>query len=50
MFIDGSVSWIKFGDMWRLTSYTGEYNPDIYWYQNPADFSTTLTTMLPSLK
>lgn len=50
VFIDGSVSWIKFGDMWRLTSYTGEYNPDIYWYQNPTDFSTTLTAMLPNLK
>jgi prepilin-type N-terminal cleavage/methylation domain-containing protein len=50
VFIDGSVSWYKFGDMWRLTSYAGEYNPDIYWYQDPSDFSTALTAMLPNLK
>jgi prepilin-type N-terminal cleavage/methylation domain-containing protein len=49
VFIDGSVSWIKFERMWRLTSYSGEYSPDIYWYQDPSDFSVALTAMLPNL-
>ena len=50
VFVDGSASWIKFDAMFRLTSYTGQYNPDIYFYQDPSDFSATLTAQLPSLK
>jgi prepilin-type N-terminal cleavage/methylation domain-containing protein len=50
VFADGSVSWISFEKMWRLTDYSGVFNPDIYFYQDPQDFNTTLTAMLPSLK
>jgi prepilin-type N-terminal cleavage/methylation domain-containing protein len=50
VFADGSVSWIKFSQMWKLTDYSGTYNPDIYFYQDPQDFNSTLTGMLPSLK
>ena len=47
---DGSASWIKFDAMWRLTSYSGAINPDIYFYQDPSDFSSTLIAQLPDLK
>jgi prepilin-type N-terminal cleavage/methylation domain-containing protein len=50
VFADGSASWIKFENMRRLTSYSGDYNPDIYFYQDPTDFDPTLTAMLPSLR
>jgi prepilin-type N-terminal cleavage/methylation domain-containing protein len=50
VFVDGSASWCKFETMYRLTSYTGQYNPDIYFYQDSSDFSATLATQLPNLK
>ena len=50
VFTDGSAAWFKFETMWRLTSYAGVANPDIYWYQDPSDFSTSLFASLPSLK
>jgi len=54
VFCDGSVSWIKFQDMWRLTAYTGgEFSPtQIYFYQDPnaSGFNSTLMSQLASLK
>jgi prepilin-type N-terminal cleavage/methylation domain-containing protein len=54
VFCDGSASWIRFQDMWKLTAYTGgQFNPtDIYFYQDPnaSGFSSTLMAQLPSLK
>jgi len=50
VFMDGSASWNRFEKMWRLTSYAGVANPDIYWYQDPADFNAALMLQLPSLK
>jgi len=52
VFVDGSSSWIKFEHMWRLTSFSGVANPDIYWYQDPADFSDSalMGTQLSNLK
>ena len=50
VFADGSASWIKFGQMWKLYRFSGLSATDIYWYQNPADFDATLTATLPALK
>ena len=50
VFADGSAAWIKFEKMWRLFQFTGITKTDIYWYQDPSDFNSTLTTALPSLK
>ncbi|MFO1488949.1 MAG: prepilin-type N-terminal cleavage/methylation domain-containing protein [Verrucomicrobiota bacterium] len=50
VFADGSASWIKFDKMWRLTSYSGAYNPDIYFYQETSDFDPALAAMLPGLR
>ena len=50
VFVDGSAAWCKFETMWRLTAYTGQYNPDIYFYQDPSDFSAALAAQLPNLK
>ncbi len=47
--VDGSASWNKFQTMWRLTTYVGVASTQIYFYQNPADFSTTLNNMLNTL-
>jgi len=47
--VDGSASWNKFQTMWRLTTFSGVANTQIYWYQNPADFNTTLDGMLNTL-
>ena len=49
-FADGSAAWIKFQAMWRLTRFSGVATTDIYWYQDPSDFSPALTALLPSLK
>ncbi len=50
VFIDGSASWIKFQNMWKLTRFTGVATTDIYWYQDPTDFSSQLVNLLPNLK
>jgi len=47
---DGSASWNQFQTMWRLTRFSGVSITDIYWYQNPSDFSGTLNAYLPALK
>jgi prepilin-type N-terminal cleavage/methylation domain-containing protein len=50
-FADGSSKWYRFGDMHRFDSYSGAIgNVDVYWYQDPQDFDTTLIAALPSLK
>jgi prepilin-type N-terminal cleavage/methylation domain-containing protein len=54
VFCDGSVSWVRFQDMWRLTAYlNGQFSPtQIYFYEDPnaSGFSSTLMAQLPSLK
>lgn len=54
VFADGSVAWVSFRDMWKLTAYTGgEFTPtDIYFYEDPnaSGFSSTLMAQLASLK
>ncbi len=47
---DGSATWVKFGKMYRLYRFSGVTATDIYFYQDPSDFETTLTAALPSLK
>ena len=50
VFADGSASWIKFAQMWRLYRFSGVAATDIYWYQEQSDFEPTLTAALPSLR
>ncbi len=51
VFTDNSAKWCRFSDMYSFDSYAGGIgNVDIYWYQDPSDFETTLLTALPSLK
>ena len=51
VFTDNSAKWCRFSDMYSFNSYAGAIgNVDIYWYQDPSDFETTLLTALPSLK
>ncbi len=47
---DGSATWVKFGNMWRLYRYFGVTTSDVYWYQDPADFDPGLKALLPSLR
>lgn len=54
VFADGSASWIRFQDMWRLTAYIGgEFSPtQIYFYEDPSAsaFSPTMMSQLAGLK
>jgi len=50
VFAEGSASWIKFAQMWRLYQYSGITKTDSYWYQDPADFESDLVAALPGLK
>jgi prepilin-type N-terminal cleavage/methylation domain-containing protein len=47
---DGSATWVKFATMYRLYRFSGVTATDIYLYQDPSDFDTTLTAALRSLK
>lgn len=45
--LDGSCFWFKFETMNHFTSWNGSYGEtDVYWYQDPSDFDTTLRQML----
>jgi prepilin-type N-terminal cleavage/methylation domain-containing protein len=51
VFADGSAKWCKFADMYRFNNYAGAVgSTDDYWYQDTADFDSTLMAKLPSLK
>jgi prepilin-type N-terminal cleavage/methylation domain-containing protein len=51
VFADNSAKWCRFSDMYSFDSYAGAIgNVNIYWYQDPSDFETTLITTLPNLK
>ncbi len=49
VFIDGSARWVKFENMYFLTTWN---IPDriAYFYQDPSDFEPALKTALPSLR
>lgn len=50
-FADGSAKWCRFSDMYRFNNYAGAVgSTDQYWYQDAADFDSTLIAQLPSLK
>jgi prepilin-type N-terminal cleavage/methylation domain-containing protein len=51
LFPDGSVKWFKAASMYRFNSYSGALgNTDVYWAQEPTDFTPQETLRLPSLK
>ena len=51
VFVDGSAQWCKFETMYHFTIWAGAYGTsDVYWYQDPSDFSTQLRALLPALK
>lgn len=51
VFADGSAKWCKYTTMNRFNSFIGAIgNINVYWYQDPTDFNTTLLNSLPTLK
>ncbi len=51
VYADGSAGWCKFNTMRRFNSYAGLLGTtDLYWYQDPSDFSTALIAALPNLQ
>jgi prepilin-type N-terminal cleavage/methylation domain-containing protein len=54
VFVDGSARWYPFRDMrhydYWSSSLSGGTTAYVYWYQESADFSATLTALLPALK
>ncbi|HEY4415179.1 MAG TPA: hypothetical protein VGO57_05755, partial [Verrucomicrobiae bacterium] len=52
VFADGSAQWCKFNTMYHFVTWPSALGPSayVYWYQNPADFNSTLTALLPALK
>jgi prepilin-type N-terminal cleavage/methylation domain-containing protein len=50
VFADGSAKWCKFSTMSRFNNYPGILgSTDLWWYQEPTDFSATLIAQLPAL-
>ncbi|MGH7981254.1 MAG: prepilin-type N-terminal cleavage/methylation domain-containing protein [Limisphaerales bacterium] len=50
VFTDGSASWCRWQTMHKFNNFVGEPGPeDIYWYQDPRDFSPTLNGLLKNL-
>ena len=50
-FADGSSKWCRFSDMYRFNTYAGAIGAtDEYWYQETADFDSTLMAKLAGLK
>jgi prepilin-type N-terminal cleavage/methylation domain-containing protein len=48
---DGSASWCKFQMMCHFNNYPGALgSTDLWWFQNPSDFSPELLALLPSLQ
>jgi len=51
VFADGSASWCKFEKMRHFNNYPGVLgSTDLWWYQDPADFSAALLAQLPALQ
>jgi hypothetical protein len=51
VYIDGSARWCKFETMHRFNSYPGVLGTtDLWWFQEPNDFSANLTAQLPNLQ
>jgi prepilin-type N-terminal cleavage/methylation domain-containing protein len=53
LFPDGSVKWFKASSMYRFNSYKGALDGgdiDVYWAQEPTDFTSQDILHLPSLK
>ncbi len=50
VFCDGSVQWINWEKMYRLTGWNGYLGyATCYWYQDPRDFDPALKALLPTL-
>lgn len=48
---DGSASWCKFSTMCHFNNYAGLLgSTDLWWYQDPADFSPAMLAELPNLQ
>ena len=51
VFADGSAMWCRFETMYHFTSWAGAFGDSyVYWYEDPADFNSTLMALLPALK
>ena len=52
VFADGSGKWCKLADMHPFNTYPAAVGGslDVFWYQDPSDFDSTLLTALPTLK
>jgi hypothetical protein len=46
LFCDGSVSWVKFQNMYYLHTWNTGGSRIAYFYQNPTDFDSNLTQLL----
>ncbi|HEX9047389.1 MAG TPA: prepilin-type N-terminal cleavage/methylation domain-containing protein [Verrucomicrobiae bacterium] len=50
VFADGSAGWYKFEKMCHFNNYSGALgSTDLWWYQEPTDFSPALTALIPTL-
>src|SRR6185437_74522 len=50
VFADGSARWVKFEEMYFLTTWPGALNSrQAFFYQDPNDFDPDLATLLPTL-
>ena len=49
LYADGSVTWVRFEDMYFLHSWNPGGARDAYFYQSPQDFSAQLRAALPRL-
>jgi hypothetical protein len=51
VFADGSAKWCKGDNIFSLSQYvSGLGSANVYWYQDSADFNSTLQALLPTLK
>ncbi len=51
VFADGSAAWCKFGTMCHFNNFPGLMgSTDLWWYQDPTDFSATLQAQLATLQ
>ena len=51
VYADGSANWIKFEKMYHLNNYPGLLgSTDLWWYQDPTDFSAALLAQLSNLQ
>ena len=51
VFADGSATWCLFDSMCHFNNYAGALgSTDLWWYQDPADFSAALLAQIPTLQ